>query len=161
MSVLAHHQVREQRHRLAGRGQPVKGRHRRFQLVAHAAHVDHQHRRLLHRQPALQKTDHPLNLARSIRTRPRKAWHTAAASASAASAGTGPSNFRMLLIIIWTWPFSAFPDPTTACLICRVAYSKTPALASAVPQMAAPRAWPNFKALSGLRLTNTFSMAIS
>jgi hypothetical protein len=37
----------------------------------------------------------------------------------------------------WTWAFSAFPVPTTACFIWRVAYSKTPALASAVPQIAA------------------------
>ena len=60
-----------------------------------------------------------------------------------------------------TWAFSALPEPTTACLIWRVAYSNTSALASTVPQMAAPRACPSFRALSGLRLTNTRSMAIS
>src|SRR5580698_6475511 len=159
--VLAHHQVREQRDRLTGCGKPIKSRHRRFQFIADAVDIQHQCWRLLHRQPALQEADHPLKAACSRIARARSAWHTAAARASAASAGTGPSSLSRLLIISCTCAFSALPEPTTACLIWRVAYSNTPTLAIAVPQMAAPRAWPNFKALSGLRFTNTFSMAIS
>src|SRR5580692_1791211 len=159
--ILAHHQVSEQRDRFTGGRQPVKSRHRRFQFIADAIDIQHQGWRLLHRQPALEEADHPLKAARSRIVRPRSAWHTAAARASAASAGTGPSSFSRLLIISCTCAFSALPVPTTACLIWRVAYSNTSTLAFAVPQMAAPRAWPNFKALSGLRFMKTFSMAIS
>ena len=61
--ILAHHQVREQRHGLTGGRQPVECRHRRFQLVADAVDIQHQRRRLLHRQPALEEADHPPNAA--------------------------------------------------------------------------------------------------
>ena len=67
----------------------------------------------------------------------------------------------MLFIITCTWPFSALPEPTTASLIWRGAYSKNAALAAAAPQIAAPRACPSFSALSTLRFTNTRSIAIS
>src|SRR5208283_851675 len=163
MGILPHHQVREQRHRLARGGQAIKRRHRRFELIADPVHVDHQERRLLGGEAAFEESDHP-RLAASfndVRTWPRSAWQTAAANASAASAATGPSSFRMLLIMSCTCAFSALPVPTTACLIWRVAYSNISAFASTVPQIAAPRAWPNFKALSGFRLTNTRSIAIS
>src|SRR5271165_3386162 len=101
MRILPHHQVSEQRHRLARGRQAVKSRHRRFQLVADPIDVDHQKRGLLGGETALEETDHP-RLAASLselRTRPRSAWQTAAANASAASAATGPSSFRMLFIM--------------------------------------------------------------
>src|SRR6202162_5544841 len=139
MRVLAHHQMGEQRDGLACSRESVERRHRCFHFIADAVYVDHQHRRLFDRQSAFEKTNHPRLADRSmeIRTRPRRAWHTAAARASAASADTGPSSLRILFIMSCTCAFSALPEPTTACLICRVAYSNTAALASAVPQMGA------------------------
>ena len=94
--VFAHHQVGEQRDRLAGGRQPIEGRHRRLHFIADAVHVDHEHGRLLDRQAALEKPDHARTAARSTdtRTRPRSAWQTAAASASAASADIRPVEFE-------------------------------------------------------------------
>src|SRR5258708_8990392 len=163
MRVLADHQMGEQRDGFARGRQSREGGHPGLHFRAHAVHVDHEHRRLRGRQTAFEKTNHPRLAVRctETRTRPRSAWHTAAARASAASGDSGPSSLRMLFIMSCTCDFSALPDPTTPCLISRVAYSKTSAFASAVPQMAAPRACPSFNALSALRLTNTRSMAIS
>src|ERR1700730_19150846 len=109
MRVLANHQMSEQRDGFARRRQPIKGRHRSFHFIADAVHVNHEHRRLLDRQPSFEKTDHARLALRNTetRTRPRSAWHTAAASASAASGDSGPSSLRMLFIIRATWDFSA------------------------------------------------------
>src|ERR1700678_1613023 len=163
MRVFPNHQMGEQRPGFAGGRQSIESRHRGFHFVTHAVDIDHQKRRLLDRQAALEKADHRRLTERCTETRtlPLSAWQTAVARASAASGDRGPSSLRILFIMSCTWAFSALPDPTTACLICRVAYSNTSAFASAVPQMAAPRACPNFSALSGLRLTNTRSIAIS
>src|SRR5215472_10056244 len=59
-----------------------------------------------------------------------------------------------------TWNFSAAPEPTTASLIARGAYSNT-GTPSGMAHSAAPRACPSFSALSALRLTNTRSTATS
>ena len=59
-----------------------------------------------------------------------------------------------------TCSFSAAPKPTTASLMARGAYSNT-GTAVGTAHSAAPRAWPSFRALSTLRLTNTRSMATS
>src|SRR5579863_10526027 len=59
-----------------------------------------------------------------------------------------------------TWNFSAAPEPTTASLTARAAYSNTGTPAG-MAHSAAPRACPSLSALSGLRLTNTRSTATS
>src|SRR5450755_3438400 len=160
MGILAYDHMREKRDGLADRRQAIKGRHRRIEFIADPAHIEHQARRILRREPAFQKADH---LARptSLRTRPRSAWQTAAARASAASAATGCWSFRIFLIINCTCTFSALPEPTTATLISRGAYSKKLTAAAAAPHIAAPLACPSFNALSALRFTNTRSIAIS
>src|SRR5690606_25470936 len=86
--VLAHDQVRVQADLAAGRRQGVERRHRRFQLVADAAHVDEELRRLLGAEASAQKADHravPAARAASPYTPRECAWHSAIATASAAS----------------------------------------------------------------------------
>ena len=59
----------------------------------------------------------------------------------------------MLFIISCTWVFSALPEPTTACLIWRGrVLEHARRCESAVPQIAAPRAWPSFSALSAIAI---------
>src|SRR5947208_141422 len=167
MRVFAHHQVRKQTHFLTHRRQLEERRHGRLQLVSEPADVDRELRGRLGGDRATQRADHrPACLRRappccaSVPSRRACAWHTATASASAASApgrSASPSSVR---IICATWNFSAAPEPTTASLMARGAYSNT-GTASGMAHSAAPRACPSFKALSALRLTNTRSTATS
>jgi hypothetical protein len=87
MRVLAHLQVREQGNRLTESRQRIKRGHRRFQLIANAADLDHQMRRMLGDDFSAQAPDHA-NLPRGKRATIVLvcAWHNATASASAASA---------------------------------------------------------------------------
>ena len=92
--VLAHDEMREQRHVRPGRRQLVERAHRHVELVAHAMHVDHDLRRLLRDELAGEPPDHTslpwCTRKPAVATRPRPcppcAWQIAQASASAASA---------------------------------------------------------------------------
>src|SRR5580658_998204 len=164
--ILAHHQVSEQVHLGANRRQVKERRHRGLDLVAEAADLDRQLRRGLGGDPAAQRADHRRALASgaaccaSSATRRACAWHTATASASAASAPGRSVSASSTRIMCATWNFSAAPEPTTASLTARAAYSNTGTPAG-MAHSAAPRACPSLSALSGLRLTNTRSTATS
>ncbi|MCY1241782.1 hypothetical protein D9M72_547030 [compost metagenome] len=58
MSILTHHQVGVQGHRLAHLGQAIQGGHRHFELIAQAVDIDNQVRRLLFSQRAAQTSNH-------------------------------------------------------------------------------------------------------
>ncbi len=82
-------------------------------------------------------------------------------SASAASDCSLPCRVSRMPTMYCTWVLSAPPLPTTAFLMWRGAYSLTgrPALTQA--QIAAPRAWPSFRADCGFFDRNTVSTAAS
>src|SRR5580698_10497507 len=157
MGILAHHQVRDQADDLTDGGQVQERRHGRFELIAHSAHIQRDRRGGLGGDSTVQETD---QLATSSRRRRLCAWHSAAASASPASGPGRSESCSSTFIMCATWVFSAAPEPTTASLMARGAYSNT-AVPVGTAHSAAPRAWPSFIALSTLRLTNTRSMATS
>src|ERR1041384_4956305 len=154
--ILAHDEMRVERHRIAGRGQAVEGAHRHVDLVANARDVDEHLRRILGHQPSAQPPDHPsLPL---LRRRPLVeiepscapcAWQMAQASASAASGEGSPGSASRRRTMCWTCSLRAWPLPTTDCFTCTAA------------QIAVPRAWPSARVDCGLTLTNTFSTATS
>src|SRR5690606_10006801 len=133
----------------------VEGRHRRLELVTDAADVEHQPRRLLRDEDALQATDHRrrLQAPRGIPTRSTLdrvcACASAIASASAASACSLPGRSSSRPTMCCTCAFSPAPVPTTACFTSRAAYSVTPRPWCTTAQIAAPRAWPSLSAESG------------
>ena len=67
LRVLAHHEMREQRHRHAQGGQVVEGAHRHVDLVADAVHVEHHRGRRLVDQRAAEPADHAAAGARKVR----------------------------------------------------------------------------------------------
>src|SRR3546814_13165979 len=74
MRILAHCQMRLQRHGLAGRWQFVERRHWRFDFIADTADIDQQQRRLLEHEATTDAADHArlqrLPTASPIRSRP-------------------------------------------------------------------------------------------
>src|SRR5215469_10129743 len=143
-----------ERHFCAGVRQIVEGGHGGFHLVAHAMHVDEEVRRLLAQDQAAQEADHrrpprARNRPASCAFKPRLwAWHTATASASAQSACSSPLSLSSTRIMCCTCSLSAPPLPTTASLTSFGVYSVKGKDLLRVPQMAAARAWPSFRALS-------------
>src|SRR6185437_6434705 len=170
MRILAYHQMGEQPHLFANRRQMEESRHGRLELIAEASGLHQQLRRSLRDDAPPYRPDHreTTSAARvgaaercSNSSRRREcAWQRATASASAASGAIRPWSPRSVRIMCATWTFSAAPEPTTASLIARGAYSKT-GRPFGTAHSAAPRAWPSFSALSTFRLTNTRSMATS
>jgi hypothetical protein len=67
----------------------------------------------------------------------------------------------MMPTMCWICTLSALPLPTNASFTSVAAYSCTGRSRRTTAQIAAPRAWPNFNAESGLRAMNTRSMATS
>jgi hypothetical protein len=65
MRIFANHQVRVQDHLRAGGGQVVEGRHRRFELVAHAADLHCQGRWPFPGEAPAQKSDQRASPRRS------------------------------------------------------------------------------------------------
>src|SRR5947207_121595 len=166
--VLAHHEMREQAHGLAGRRQLVEGAHRHVELVGDAADV-HQHlRRVLRREPPGQPADQtslPLRTRKpfveSAPSLPPWAWQIAQASASAASGAGSPGRASRRRTMCCTCRFLAWPLPTTDCLTWSAVYSATGRPASTAAQIAVPRACPSASVDCGLALTNTISTATS
>src|SRR5690606_32019368 len=146
--------------------QVVEGAHRRRQLVADAADVEHQRRRRLVHQLAFQATDHLLLLS-SAAARPVRpavalmcAWVRATARASAASACSFcVPRFSSKRTMCCTCAFSAAPPPTRDCLTRRGAYSCTGRPCRTTVAMAAPRACPSFSAEVADLSMNTDSIA--
>ena len=66
MRILAHHQVRDQVHGLAHRGQIQEGGHGCFELIAHTADIQRHRRGRLGRNASVQEAD---QLATSNRSR--------------------------------------------------------------------------------------------
>src|SRR4029077_7679272 len=140
----------------------------RLELIADSAGLDGDLRRAFCGDPAAHRADHrPTRSARgkpaswaSTKKRRACAWHTPTASASAASAPGRAASFRSVRIMCATWNFSAAPEPTTASLTARGAYSNT-GVPAGTAHSAAPRACPSFRALSTLRLSKTRSTATS
>jgi len=58
LGILAHHEVGQQRDRLAERGQVVEGAHRHADLVAHAVAVDQHVGRVLEAEGSGELSDH-------------------------------------------------------------------------------------------------------
>src|SRR6266542_4545382 len=168
MRILAHHEVGEQGHALARRGQVVEGAHRHLDLVADAARFHQDLRRVFLQKRSREPADHtrrPLFTRKPRVTSlpspcPPCAWQMAHASASAASAEGAPASPSSRFTISWTCSFFAWPLPTTACLTWRAVYSATGNPASTAAQIAVPRAWPSASVDAGLMLTKTFSSAI-
>src|SRR6202034_257703 len=145
--VLAPHQVGQQPHLLADRRQAIERRHRRLELVAEAADVHRELRRCLGGKPPAHRADHrpacPTRVTPAARTSAARrrvcAWQTATASASAASADNRSPMPSNALTMCATWNFSAAPEPTSASLIARGAYSNT-GIPPGTAHSAAPRA---------------------
>ena len=123
---------------LPDRRQRVERRHRRFDVVADAAHVHRQLRRRLARRVcrARIRSREFIQQSSSLRV---CAWQMATASASAASAASFSSTRSSCLTMCATWAFSAPPTPTTASLIARGAYSWTPSAAGTARERRAAR----------------------
>src|SRR5690242_16720399 len=165
--VFLHRVVRAQAHFAAELGQVEERRHRRLEFVADTADVEHEPRRLLGDEHALEAPDHRRRLHAS-RGRPRRcrlervcACASAIASASAASACSRPGSCSSRPTMCCTCALSPAPVPTTACFTSRAAYSATPRPWCMTAQIAAPRAWPSLSAESALCATNTRSIATS
>src|SRR5262249_52789256 len=155
LRVLAHDEVREEPHVLADGRQMKERRHRRFELIAHPAHLHGELRRGLRSDAAANRTDHRVRTGALVRTettvaagpvractRRVCAWQTATASASDASAEMRPCTLSTARIMCATCVFSAPPKPTSASLMARGAYSNT-GIATGTAHSAAPRACPS------------------
>src|SRR5258706_2037935 len=166
MRILAHDEVREEGYRCAGGWQRIKGAHRHIELIAHAADLHQDLRRVLGGQLAGQMPDQT-SLPFRIRN-PRSgrspslapcAWQMAQASASAASSEGSPGSSSRRRTMCCTCSLAAWPLPTTDCLTCSAVYSATGRPASSAAQIAVPRAWPRASVDCGLTFTKTFSTA--
>src|SRR6185436_11088587 len=166
MRVLAHHEMRMQRHGLAGGGKVVERAHRHVDLVADAGHIEQHLRGIFGYEGARKTTDHLDRPRRYPFTEkspslPPCAWQIAQASASAASGLGSPGSASSLRTMCCTCSFFAWPLPTTACFTWSAVYSATGRPAITAAQIAVPRAWPSSSVDCGLTLTKTFSIETS
>src|SRR5690606_5377219 len=122
--LLAHVQVGQDLHRVAGVPRALGGAQGNVEPEGHAADVDDQAGGLFGGEPPAQGFDHAF--LRRLAARAWMRWQKATASASAASAGEGRSrSCRCDCISAATWDLDAPPRPTAAFFTSEGAYSAT------------------------------------
>jgi len=115
---VGHDLKRSQLQRGTRSGEPLEHGERHLDLVNHATPgLELDPAGVTGEQSPVQARDHVGKL-------PIRAWHSAAATPSAASSGVGASfNRSCCFTMNPTCSLEALPEPTTAFLICRGAYS--------------------------------------